>query len=342
MKHFGQAWFSVPFACELIKASARNGASSGLDASQLRKDSSQIVQALIDNEADVQVVRFTKYHYRENTVDRMVGRAKVAELYIAMNKLDPESPSLRDSFLSMIVHKMMGASKEAPSLLPDQLIPLARLLALTHPTTQAESSQKIRKLVTEIWTSYLRDVVQACPPPPNFAMSPLGGSCSDSQEVNRFLADPTQSRYEFRAAEKKRRHMQYDVERTHGEAVTCDTLRTKRPFALVIIKRPDIPYNKKLKEWNERASQARLAISKCLQLLQQKMLDSSFFTVLPEASMRVILQDFFGPSAVLQYPVTMQALQSNNAALTPISGNASSAVPTKRKASDDVVDLTGA
>jgi hypothetical protein len=188
---------------------------------------------------------------------------------------------------------MLGVAKEAPSLFPNELIPFAKLLAavLTHPTTQAESSQKIRKLATEIWTSYLRDVVRACPPPPNLVMPPLECTCTESQKVNRFLADPTQSRYEFRAVEKKRKHIESDLGwgYTETEAISCETLRNKKPYALVITKQPDIPHNKKLKEWNERASQARDALSKCPQLLEKKIFDPSFFTVLPEASMRVIL-----------------------------------------------------
>jgi hypothetical protein len=316
---------------------------------------------LIDNEADVQVVRLKEsqpesrfgYPYfgssylldsrgKKKVVERVVSGAVVVQLYIAMTNTNAESPSVRDSFLSMVVHRLLDAAKQTPSLLPDQLVPLARLLAVTHPITQAESSQTIRTLATEIWASYLRDVVQACPSRPNLIMSPLRDSSIEAQEVNRFLANPTQSRYEFRAAEKKRRHMESAIRRTHGEGASFNTLSTGRPYALVITKRPEIPYNKKLKEWNERASQARIALSKCPQLLEEKVLDPSLFTVLPEASMREILRDFIGPSAVLQYPVTKQAAQPTNAALTPITGNASSAVPAKRKASDEIVDLTGA
>jgi hypothetical protein len=130
MKHIGQAWFSVASASELMKASAENTTSSGLDAAQLRQDSSQIVKALIENEANVQVSRLTNdpglrlnagtdffssgawpgypgfpVPGKKNKVDRIVSRATVVKLYIAMSRTDTESPALRDSFLCTIVHK---------------------------------------------------------------------------------------------------------------------------------------------------------------------------------------------------------------------------------------------
>lgn len=332
MKHIGQAWFSVPFAHELNKASAEDQTSSDLDPSQLRNDSSEIVKALIDIEADVRIVHVSEYPGMKNHLERIVSRQALILLYISMSKTNTDTPSVRDSFLHIFVHKLLGVSKEHPSLLPNKLLPLTKLLsaALTHPGTQAESRPKVCKLVTEIWTTYLEDIVQARPSLPNLVFGPIKCNCTESNEINRFFADPTKHRYEYRAVESKRRHLSYDILLAHADTVVCDMQRGRKPYALVITKRPDIVHSKKLQEWHGRATQARDALSKCPQLVQEKILEPSFYTVLPEDSMRTII----GKLSV-GYPA-----QSTDTALTPVSGNASSTVPTKRKASDDVIDLT--
>jgi hypothetical protein len=366
MKHVGQTWFSVAFACELAKASAENGTSNGLDASQLREGISQVVKGLIDKEADIQVVRLTDsrpesypgytrlgrpyfgtdflmdFHGKKNTVDRIVNRSLVVQLYIAMSKMELGTPSVRDSFLSMIVHKMMDLSKSDSDLIPHHLVPFAKLLAaaLTHPATQPGSHHTICQLITEIWKSYLREVVQARPTPPSLAMSPIRGISNEINQVNRFLADPTRTRFEFRANKNIRESMESDVRMVHHEAVLCETPRTGSPHVLVITKRPDFPYKRKLQGWNAVASEATQHLRQCPQLIENRILDPSFFTTLPEESMRFVLTPWFQPGAALGYQG--QAPQSTNVIPTPIPGNASSAVPAKRKASDEIVDLTGA
>jgi len=337
MKHVRQAWFSIPFACELNKAATENGSTSGLDASQLRQDSTQIVQAIIDNEADVQVARLM-----HDDVDRIVNRQAVVLLFIHMSKEYTKSPSLRDSFLQIVVHKLLGLSKVDSDLIPQHLVPLAKLLAaaLTHPATRPESYQMIRQLITEIWKLYLRDVVQARSPPPTLVMSPIRGISKEINEVNRFLADPTRVRYELRANKNERESMESDFRMAHGEAVLCETVRTGSPHRLVITKRPDFPYKREVHVWNAGASEATRLLLQCPQLVENKILDPSFFTVLPEESMRFVLKPWFKPSAALGYQV--QAPQSNNASIALNHRIASNAVLAKRKASDDIVDLTGA
>ena len=340
MKHIGQAWFSVPFAYELNKASAEDQTSSDLDVLQLRKNSAEIVKALIANEADVQAVRFTdadipiarlsKFGSMKKVVERSVTRQALVGLYISMSEMDTD---FRDSVLHMFVHKLFGVSKEVPSLFPNELLPLTGLLAaaLAHPGIKAESRPAVCKLMTVVWITYLQDVVQARPPPPHLVFGPLKCDCAESEEINRFLADPTKSRYEFRAVESKRSHIDYDVLLAHANTVTCDTKWARRkPHALVITKRPDIVHSQKLQEWHGRATEARDALAGCPQLVQDKVLEPPFYTVLPEDSMRTMIGNLS-----VGYPA-----QSIDTALTPVSGNASSTVPAKRKASDDVVDLT--
>lgn len=256
--------------------------------------------------------------------------------------MDPETPSVRDSFLSMIVHKMMNLSKSGSDLIPHHLIPFAKLLAaaLTHPATQPRSHHTISQLITEIWKSYLREVVQARPTPPSLAMSPIRGISNEINQVNRFLADPTRTRFESRANKNIRESMESDVRMANHEAVLCETLRTGSPHVLVITKRPDFPYKRKVQGWNAVASEATQHLRQCPQLIENRILDPSLFTILPEESMRFVLTPWLQPGAALGYQA--QAPQSTNAILAPILGNGSSAVPAKRKASDEIVDLTGA
>jgi hypothetical protein len=341
VRQFTQALFSLSFAFDLL-APIRHKALDGIDPSRLRKDGLQIIKALVD-ESYVQTADMMEYEGEMRPM-HYVSPNYVAKLYSYMNVYSEyaESPPDRDSFLRKMVHRSLPMAKRSPSLFQFQLLPLTHHLAslLPNPDTQPESHRNVCKLVTEIWTSYLLEIVQARPATASLALAPLNRHCNfdDCKQVNQFLQDSTQSRSEFRASAERRKHMETELRLVHGEAVSCHTIKTGKPHALDVIKQMDLVHGMELEAWNDRAKEAKEAFVECPKLVLGKVLESSFLTVLPEDSMRAIFGNSFD---LLAAPANQtQAPQSTGTALTPVSGNASTTTTSaERKASDDGADM---
>jgi hypothetical protein len=305
-----------------------------LDASELRKDSVRIVEALVNSEADVQLAWLE---------DEYVDSRTVVSLYHAMLCEGIDASSVGDSFVRILVHDALLLAKEAPELFDGTLLPIARLLGQQppHPETRAESHRTVCELVTEIWAAYLQDVVQARPAPPDLKMSTLAArdcSCGDCRQINSFLADQNPStRYVFRGSERRRRHVKTELRAVHGNALSLKTENTGTPHALVINKILDHLYRDERQAWEARVRKAKQQLRQCPHLIQGSILGPSFFTALPRDAMEQILAEFIVPPAAIELPAPAPLTDAN-----PMldSGNATSAGPAKRSASDELVDPT--
>jgi hypothetical protein len=344
LRQVSQAWFSVPFASYLL-APVHHKALDGIDPLRMRKDGFRIIKALVD-EPYVQTADMMDYHGEMRPMN-YIGSGYVAQVYSYMDTYSrcAESPPDRDAFLRKMVHRSLPMAKRSPSLFRYQLLPLARHLAdvLPDPETHTESHRNVCSLATEIWTAYLRDIVQARPPTPNLALAPLRDycKCDDCKQVNQFLQDPTQYSYVFRAGKERRSHIESELWLMHGQATPYETLKEGYPHALVINKELDFVHEMELHEWNDKAKEAQEALEECPNLVVGKMFDASLLTVLPEDSMRIILGDYFSVLVLLKAPeYAMQALPPTGSTLTPVSGDTSTTTSAKRKASDDGADMT--
>jgi hypothetical protein len=348
LRQVSQAWLSVSFASYLLET-VHHPALDGVDPSRMRKDGFRIIKALVD-EQRVQTTDMMD-HAGEMRPIHYVSPNYVAQVYSYMDTYSSyaDSPPDRDSFLRKMVHRSLPMAKKSPSLFQCQLLPLAQYLAddqhlgLPGPETHTESHRNVCNLVTEIWTAYLRDIVQARPPTPNFALAPLRDDCNcdDCKLVNQFLEDPTQYSYVFRAGKERRSHIESKLRLVHGEATPFETLKEGNPHALVINKEIDFELGMELENWNDRAKEAKDALEECPNLVVGKMFDASLLTVLREDSMRIILGDYFSLLVLLKAPeYAMQPLPPTGSALTPVSGNASTTTSAKRKASNDEADMT--
>ena len=163
MDHITQAWLSASFAYELIDPEEPANL-DGLDASELRKDAFQIVQALVDSEPNVRSAWLKKEYSEMHTEDSMDLEA-VVSLYNVMLNEPTTPPSVRDSFLRILVQDALRLSKRHSDLFYEILLPIAHDLAERppHPVTHVDSYRNVCELVTEIWTANLRDVVKARP-----------------------------------------------------------------------------------------------------------------------------------------------------------------------------------
>lgn len=337
-----QTWFSVSFAYELTDPEEPKNL-NGLDASELRKDSFRILEAMVNSEADVQSACLEEDD-DEMLTEEHVDPELAVLLYNAMVDEDTISPSVRDSFLRILVQDALRLSKEAPDLFDAVLLPIADELAKhpPHPETHAESYRNVCQLVTEIWTSYLRDVIQARPSPPNLVMrtSEINKcSCGDCRLVKSYLEDQTPStRYVFRGSEKRRRHLEKELLNSHGRAISCKTEKTGNPHALVINKQADLQHTEARQAWDRKASKLMRQLRELPLLFRARILGPSFFTALPGDSMEKILGDL-APSPAAIEPAA-QAPEPTDTSLKPISGNAKSTATAKRKADDDLVDPT--
>ena len=336
MRQVTQAWFSVSFASDLL-APVHHETLVGIDPSRLRKDGFQIIKALTD-ESHIQTADMMDYDGEMRPM-HYVDSNYVAQVYDYMNMYGrfAESTPDRDAFLRLMVHRSLPMAKRSPSLFRSQLLPLIRHLAdvLPDPKTHPDSHRNVCKLVTEIWTSYLLEIVQARPSTPDLAMTPLDRycNCDDCKQVNQFLQDPVQSRYVFRADKDRRSHVETELRFVHGEAAFCETIKEGNPHLLVVTKQMDFVLGMDLDSWEDRAKEAKDVLDECSKLVSKKMLDSSLLTVLPEDSMKEIFGKYYGLLAAPGYQT--QAPQSTGTALTPVSGNATSIGTAKRKPSDD-------
>jgi hypothetical protein len=85
--------------------------------------------------------------------------------------------------------------------------------------------------------------------------APISCRCADCGELKKFLADPQEKVWRFRAGESRRRHLEGQI-RQHSCDVTCKTERTGSPHTLVCTKN-DASYRRNVKTYHE--NQERLA-----------------------------------------------------------------------------------
>jgi predicted 2-oxoglutarate/Fe(II)-dependent dioxygenase YbiX len=79
-------------------------------------------------------------------------------------------------------------------------------------------------------------VAETLEPPADWRRdSQISCTCRDCAELRTFLDNPDQSRWSFKAAEAKRKHIEYSIQR-HRCDVNYDTNRSSRPYSLVCTK----------------------------------------------------------------------------------------------------------
>ena len=79
-------------------------------------------------------------------------------------------------------------------------------------------------------------VAEALEPPADWRRdSQISCTCQDCAELRTFLDNPDQSRWSFKAAEAKRKHIECSI-KSHKSDVNYDTNRSSRPYSLVCTK----------------------------------------------------------------------------------------------------------
>jgi hypothetical protein len=334
IERVAQTWLSVPFASDLMIPEESEDF-GGFDSVELRKGGLRIVKALVDSEENLQIPWLGNDHYLDSRT--------VVSLYHAMVGEDTDSANVRERFLRIFVHDALALAKKDPDLFDEPLLPIARLLAdyPPNPESRPESYRTVCELITEIWTGYLQDVVQARPPTPDLTMSSLevrNCSCGDCRQINSFLTDQNPSTsYRFVGSERRRRHLETELLAVHGRALICKTEKTGNTHDLMTRKALDLLHREDTQEWDTRVRGAKTQLRQCPNLV--KLLSGSFYAALPQDSIEKVLGDYVVKQAAIE-----QAPPSNDTSLTAASGDAATAVTTtgiaKRKAGDDLVDPT--
>lgn len=118
------------------------------------------------------------------------------------------------------------------------------------------TDNRFQSLHQSVINSYIKRYVGMEPaPPPNWTRLPAGCGCADCARLDQFLVSPTEPVGRFPMAEKRRKHLHYQLESQGGD-YTQDTERTRSPYTLVVT-RTNKSYNEALYKWQSRREEAR-------------------------------------------------------------------------------------
>lgn len=223
------------------------------------------------------------------------------------------------------------------------IIPFAE--QLRSRLAKSAESEATDQLLREIYTSYVGDYVGPRPTQNNLVM-PFEkcslGYCGDCQYLEAFMRSESESTT-HKAGKQRRDHV--DTRLFHyGDSVSVKTVEKGvrgKPNSLIITKHPEARQEARLQPWLEKAAEAKVVITAIPEDQGKRFLGGSFFTTLPEGSMKAIFGESFEAIWRLR-PDDLSAAQPD--AETPATPTQTmgqtSTVPAKRKAAVDTVDLT--
>jgi hypothetical protein len=137
------------------------------------------------------------------------------------------------------------------------LLPAALRLAETAPNRNLPVVARLRGKVAAHLLARLAEVLQA--PGDWRRNSQLKCNCQDCAELSRFLDNPSQAQWPFKAAEARRKHVEASI-RTNRCDVDCKTECKSRPYSLVCTKN-QASYRRRVEQRkNDVEALARLSV----------------------------------------------------------------------------------
>ncbi len=126
------------------------------------------------------------------------------------------------------------------------LVPVALQLTETVNSRELLVVERLRNAVKKHLQARIAEILE---PPADWRRdSEISCACKDCAELRVFLDDPEQSKWSFKAAEARRKHIQSLIQR-HRCDVSCKTLRVGSPHNLVCSKNQD-SYQRRVEQRN--------------------------------------------------------------------------------------------
>ena len=202
---------------------------------------------------------------------------------------------INKSLFRRILESTRSLGKKAPSLWLKLVSPFVLQLLSSVGQNDGADDEAINAGIyansRSMLSWLLHCFVRPIPPDASLAMKPVGCSCGDCFELNRFLSDGQERQLRYPAAKARRQHLHIQLDRYHSGEVTHETHRVGVPQSLVVTKRPGARANREREIWTKRAASVKEALLSIPEDVLKKTLDAKFLQTLPEATMQAMLGD---------------------------------------------------